>query len=202
MSDTTIIDPSASPVPADVQKAKPKGNPHWKGKPGKSGPPANLNAMKHGCYSARMTLGKFPKQLHNIARATCNYRRSLEIACEEVHGKVSHEHGDTIQAACRMERLARLWERRLADGYEAMDHATVAICCDRIERLTLARNKLVRSLGLDVAKGTNLWATIYAKPLPKPPASPVAASEPVGVPTAEEVADAAQSEGGASDEAS
>ncbi|MGE0609532.1 MAG: hypothetical protein AB7O62_20745 [Pirellulales bacterium] len=151
------------PVPAPKRRGGQPGNSG--GKKGKSGPPANMNALKHGGY-VRLTLPNMPARLHNVQKTVNGFRGALEAACKESHGGISLSQAATINSCVTNERLARLWAKRLADGYANMKDSDVAICTDRIERHTKTRDESLRRLNLDRDRSQDVWDSIYSQAIP------------------------------------
>ena len=105
-ADATPLNGSAvsEAVSADVQKPRKRAG----GKPGRSGPPGNANAVKHGL---RMAVGRLPPGASYIRKLIAQCLKVYEEATLAKWGKISPFHAAILNTICECEKRRLLLNR-------------------------------------------------------------------------------------------
>lgn len=167
------------------------GNPG--GKPGRSGPPKNRHAIRHG-----LRAGRLPKGCAYVRRECDQLRGIVEAAVAEAHGEITILQAALVQTAIRWERHASLAQRWLRLECEKMDATTRLNYSRDIARASAERDKCLLQLGLDKRADDDIWAAFDRQrdrdTLPPAEASPdpagdVRADAPAAAPVSDEAPD-------------
>ena len=156
------------------------------GKRGRSGPPKNRHAWRHGLRAT----GALPKDALDIRRAIGKFKRALEAATLQRWGEITVGRWAHISSAVRHELLARLSERylmQMADDRQAISttatkeangatmkatttkvsggsYADRGAFLDRISRETDLRDRCIRALDLDGDSRADIFDALYRDP--------------------------------------
>lgn len=151
--------------PADKKPAE--GKPRYgkesnfKGKKGRSGPQpgsGNTNSQRHG-----MTGGKLPKGCQYVENRVNALRRQVEAALIDVKGEIGIVDAAAINSVLKWERhglLAQHWLRKEADKLSPSDRLRFS---EAIAKASDARDKAIRSLGLDRDHSEDMLDSLYAR---------------------------------------
>lgn len=132
----------------------------------------NLNAVKHGQRSRdrfNLVVGMGAKRDRKIIDRLRAFRNRLEKIVVEAHNEVSVLRAALINSATRWEKVAALGDRWLREEAESLDVNDRLNLVKSIAQASDSRDKCIKALGLD-SKPADLWAGVYAAPLPEMPA--------------------------------
>ena len=135
-------------------------------------PRNNENALRSGQrVRFGLMIGGGPKATRYVTAKLCKFREALEQAVVSVHGEVSLLHAAAISTALRWERAAALstkWFREQGDKMDVLDRVALQ---KAIAEASERRDKAIERLKIE-RKEADLWASIYAAPLPATPPQP------------------------------
>lgn len=154
--------PQMEPIGATDAAAMPMKSPP-NGARREGGQPGNGNAVKHG-----LRIAKAHTDWSSIENDAYTFRTALRNAVVDAHGSLTLLADALIQSACRHERRAALAERWLRLQGDALPLSDRINLLAAVSSATDARDKAIRSLGIDRPQG-NEWVL--------PPASPVEPSD-------------------------
>lgn len=145
------------------KKGKPvfgKGQPaHYCGKKGRSGAvKGNTNRMRHGLAG-----GKLPAGCQYIENRVNSLRRQVEAAVIELKGEIGILDAAAVNSILKWERhglLAAHWLRKEAAKLSPSDRLKFS---EAIAKASDARDKAIRSLGLDRDKADDVLVALYKK---------------------------------------
>lgn len=112
---------------------------------GRGAPEGNSNSVRHG-----LRAGNLPKGLRWVEHRVNGFRRIVEEAVIELKGRISLTDAAAINTAIRWERhaiLAGAWLRKACD---TMNHDQRLKYSEAVAKASDARDRHIRSLGLDV----------------------------------------------------
>lgn len=133
------------------------------GQPGRSGPPGNDHATRHGVFGF-LSIGKLPRGASYVRRLLGQLRESLEEAVREKHGELSVYHSALIQSALRHEGRCLLLQRYLRQGDEITETQRTASVNDEQagKGKVHSRVKVTAKHGLTLENRINLLREIGA----------------------------------------
>ena len=109
----------------------------------------------------RLPLGRLPDAERAVERACYAFRRGLERAVVEAHGRVSLPQAAAISTATRWERVARVAARRLAErGTDMSDECYLAYVRETA-KASGERDKAIDRLALPKDKATTIFDVLY-----------------------------------------
>jgi hypothetical protein len=126
-------------------------------KPG--GQPGNRNGLRHGLFASKSPYSYIDKMVNR-------FRRALEDAVVEAHGKVSVADAGLIHSATEATRSALANRRRLADvGCKLTPELLIAFDRAHLAALDL-RDRKVAGLNLPASGKVSPFAALYETPPP------------------------------------
>ena len=113
------------------------------------------DATSEAATTLRLRGDSMPKGERSVSNAVDKYRQQLETAVTQKYGSVSVVAAGLIQAACRMESLAKRWSLRRKRQGASWSPETALKVDSFIATRTSDRCRLVAQLGIDdVAEGS------------------------------------------------
>jgi len=128
----------------------------------RGGQPGNRNGQRHGLMG-----GQVPKGCEYVQNRVNALRRNVEDAVLAAKGEIGIVDAAAINSILKWERhglLAAHWLRHEADKLSPGDRLRFS---EAIAKASDARDKSIRSLGLDRDAGDNVLDALYAR-LPAP----------------------------------
>jgi hypothetical protein len=117
-----------------------------------------------------------PKGCGYVYRLTRELRHQLEAEIVHKHGQVGIFHAALVQTACRHEGRAQLLSRWLKQHADEMGHHDRLSYLREIGNASDARDRALKTLGLDADGRENVLDALYSSPAPdtdeKAPGSP------------------------------
>ncbi|HUY32858.1 MAG TPA: hypothetical protein VMV69_08760 [Pirellulales bacterium] len=133
-------------------------------------PSNNANRLCHGLRgrpevnAIRLALGTLPPSLARVERGVFAFRRLLEDATADTHGKIDLMHALAIQTACKHERHSALCLRWLREHEAKMTHEQRIKYSAEIAKASAERDRAIERLGLGERTPQNEWAAFDALP--------------------------------------
>ena len=123
------------------------------------------HAIRHGKY-AYLALGSLPKGASYIRRLIGQFRGALEQAVRDKEGEITIYSTALVQSACRHEGRAQLMTRWLRLTEPKLTLTDRLAVLREIGAATDARDRCLRTLGLDKRPEADPLTTLYAPGLP------------------------------------
>ncbi|MCH8043490.1 MAG: hypothetical protein IID44_07205 [Planctomycetes bacterium] len=123
------------------------------------GQPGNRNGLRHGLFASKSPYSYIDKMVNR-------FRRALEDAVVDAHGKVSVADAALIHSATEATRAALANRRRLAD-VDGKLTPELLIAFDRAHLAALdLRDRKVAGLNLPASGKVDPYAALYETPIP------------------------------------